>query len=100
MKIRSVGVIGSGIMGTGIAAHLANAGIPVLLLDLAAGDGKQRDALARAAVERALKARPAAFFTPRAARLISTGTIEDDLPRLAGVDWIVEAIVERLDAKR
>jgi 3-hydroxyacyl-CoA dehydrogenase len=94
-------VIGSGIMGSGIAAHLANAGIPSLLLDLASDDpGAPRDALARRAIEQALKARPAAFFTPRAARLVTPGTIEDDLPKLAEVDWVVEAAVERLDVKR
>jgi 3-hydroxyacyl-CoA dehydrogenase len=101
MDIRSVAVIGSGIMGMGIAAHLANAGIPSILLDLAQdGPGKPRDAPARAAVERALAGKPAAFYTPRAARLITTGTIEDDLPKLAGVDWIIEAVVERLEVKR
>jgi 3-hydroxyacyl-CoA dehydrogenase len=101
MEIRKVGVIGSGIMGAGIAAHLANAGIPSLLLDLAQDTpGQPRDALARSGIERALKARPAAFYTPRAAKLVTTGTIEDDLATLAGVDWIVEAVVERLDVKR
>ena len=85
MEIRSVGVIGSGIMGMGIAAHLANAGIPVLVLDLAQdAPGTARDALARAADRTRLAAKPAVFYSPRAARLISTGTIEDDLPRLAG----------------
>ncbi|MDB5058418.1 MAG: 3-hydroxyacyl-CoA dehydrogenase/enoyl-CoA hydratase family protein, partial [Chloroflexi bacterium] len=101
MEIRKVGVIGSGIMGAGIAAHLANAGIPSLLLDLAQdAPGQPRDILARTGIERALKARPAAFYTPRAAKLVTTGTIEDDLDKLAGVDWIVEVVVERLDVKR
>jgi 3-hydroxyacyl-CoA dehydrogenase len=100
MTIHRAAVLGSGIMGMGIAAHLANAGIPSLLLDIAAGDGKPRDALARGAIDRALKARPAPFFTPRAAALITPGVIEDDLPKLAGTDWLVEAVVERLDVKR
>lgn len=90
--IRSAAVLGAGTMGAQIAAHLANAGVPTLLLDLT--EQAAKDGLKRAA---ALKPDP--FFTRGAARLIRTGGL-DDLSGLAGVDWILEAVVERLDIKR
>src|SRR5689334_6447953 len=80
-------------MGAQIAAHLANAGIPVLLLDLTAAAA--RDGLSRA---RSLKPDP--FFVPEAASLIETGGFDADLPRLAQADFIIEAVVEQLDVKR
>ncbi len=89
----SVAVLGAGTMGAQIAAHVANAGIPVLLLDLTAAAA--RDGLARA---RRLKPDP--FFTANTLQLIRTGGFDTDLPRLASCDWIVEAIVERLDVKQ
>ena len=98
--IERVAVIGSGVMGGGIAAHLANAGANVLLLDVAASDGPDRSAVARAAVERLSKSRPPAFMHRRATRRIDVGNIEDDLARAGEADWIVEAVVERLDVKR
>ncbi len=98
--IERVAVIGSGVMGGGIAAHLANAGAGVLLLDVAAKDGSDRSAIARAAVDRLAKSRPPAFMHRRAARRIDAGNLDDDLPRVAEADWIVEAVVERLDVKR
>src|SRR3954453_22333968 len=91
--IRSVGVLGAGTMGAQIAAHFANAGIPVVLLDLTADAA--RDGLKRA---RSLKPDP--FFTPDTAGLITTGSFGADLSRLSGVDWIMEAVVEILDVKR
>ncbi|MBK8248979.1 MAG: 3-hydroxyacyl-CoA dehydrogenase/enoyl-CoA hydratase family protein [Gemmatimonadetes bacterium] len=94
MRINKVGVIGAGAMGTGIATLCASAGVPVVLLDVPAADG-DRSALARAAVARALKARPAPLMDPAAARLISVGNTEDDLGQLADCDWIVEAIIEQ-----
>jgi 3-hydroxyacyl-CoA dehydrogenase len=97
MEIRSAAVIGSGVMGGGIAAHIANAGIPVLLLDIvpeSAKGGADRSVVARTAIERMLKTDPAPFMTPKAARLVTPGNVEDDLPRLAEVDWIVEAVLE------
>jgi 3-hydroxyacyl-CoA dehydrogenase len=98
MEIKSAAVIGSGVMGSGIAAHIANAGIPVLLLDVVpdavkAGGG-DRSAVARAAIDRMLKADPAPFMHKRNARLVTPGNVEDDLGLLAEVDWIVEAVVE------
>ncbi len=98
--VSKVAVLGAGVMGAAIAAHLANAGIPSLLLDIVPPDaGKDRDKVARAGLEKALKARPAAFYSKRAASLITVGNIEDDLEDLADVDWIIEAVVERLDIK-
>jgi 3-hydroxyacyl-CoA dehydrogenase len=88
-------------MGAAIAAHLANVGLPCLLLDIVPPDaGQDRNKVARAGLERALKARPAAFYSPRQARLITIGNIEDDLPRLAEATWIIEAVSERLDIKQ
>ncbi len=99
-QIRKAAVLGAGVMGAAIAAHLANVGIPSLLLDIVPPDvGKDRDRIARMGLERALKARPAAFYSKRGAKLITVGNIEDDLEELADVDWIVEAVVERLDIK-
>ena len=98
--IERIAVIGSGVMGGGIAAHLANAGAGVLLLDVAAKEGSDRSAVARAAVDRLAKSRPPAFMHRRAARRIDAGNLDDDLPRVAEADWIVEAVVERLDVKR
>ncbi len=98
--IERVAVIGSGVMGGGIAAQLANAGASVLLLDVAAKEGPDRSAVARAALERLVKSRPPAFMHRGAARRIETGNIDDDLARAGEADWIVEAVVERLDVKR
>ena len=91
--IRRVGVIGAGVMGAGIAAHVANAGVPVVLLDVVPG------AAARA-VETMLKADPAPFMHRRNARLVEAGDLDADIGKLADCDWIVEAITERPDAKR
>ena len=98
--IERVAVIGSGVMGGGIAAQLANAGASVLLLDVGAEDGPDRSAVARAAVQRLSKSRPPAFMHRGAVRRIDTGNIDDDLARAGEADWIVEAVVERLDVKR
>ena len=93
MQIKRAAVIGSGVMGSGIAAHFANAGIPVVLLDIASKEG-DRSAIAKGAVQKLLKADPAPFMHPKNARLVTPGNLEDDLHLLADVDWIVEAIVE------
>lgn len=98
--IRKVCVIGAGVMGAGIAAQVANAGIPVLLLDVAAKEGADRDAVAKGAVAKMLKTDPAPFMSKRAAKLVETGNIDDHLDRVAECDWVVEAIVERLDIKQ
>ena len=101
MEIRKVAVIGSGVMGSGIAAHVANAGIPVVLLDIPPADADApRNAIADGALQRMLKTEPAPFMHPRNARLVSTGNLEDDLGLLADCDWIIEAVIERLDIKQ
>ncbi|MEE8549310.1 MAG: 3-hydroxyacyl-CoA dehydrogenase family protein, partial [Alphaproteobacteria bacterium] len=99
-EIRKAAVIGAGVMGAGIAAHIANAGVPVVLLDIAAEDDKNRSAIAEGAVERMLKADPAPFMHKRNAGRVTTGNIEDDIGLLADCDWIVEAIIERAEPKR
>ena len=98
--IKKVCVIGAGTMGAGIAAHIANAGVPVLLLDIVAPHAIDRSAIAKGAVAKMLKASPAPFMSSAAARLVATGNIEDDLARVAECDWVVEAVVERLEVKR
>jgi 3-hydroxyacyl-CoA dehydrogenase len=98
-SIKKVCVIGAGTMGAGIAAQVANAGVPVLLLDIVPKEGSDRSAIAKGAVARMLKTDPAPFMSTSAAKLVETGNIEDDLAKVAECDWIVEAIVERIDLK-
>jgi 3-hydroxyacyl-CoA dehydrogenase len=98
--INKVAVIGAGVMGAGIAAQVANAGVPVLLLDIVPKTGDNRNAIAEGAVAKMLKADPAPFMSKAAAKLVTPGNIEDDLDKLADCDWIVEAVVERLDIKQ
>ncbi|HUH01384.1 MAG TPA: 3-hydroxyacyl-CoA dehydrogenase family protein, partial [Kofleriaceae bacterium] len=106
--IRRVAVLGAGVMGSGIAAHCANAGIPVLLLDIvppnldekARQSRAARNQFADGALAKMLKARPAPFFHPSNARLITTGNFDDDLDQVADYDLVIEAIIERLDIKR
>src|SRR5690242_93107 len=99
-NIQKVAVLGAGTMGSRIAAHLANAGIQCLLLDIVAPGEGPRNRVAEMGLEGARKSKPAAFFEPVLARLITTGNFEDDLSRLASVDWIIEAVVEDLEIKR
>ncbi|WCT76987.1 3-hydroxyacyl-CoA dehydrogenase/enoyl-CoA hydratase family protein [Novosphingobium humi] len=91
-------VIGAGTMGAGIAAQAANAGVPVLLLDIVR-DPADRNAVAAGAIERLKKAEPAAFMSKAAAKLVEAGNIEDDLGRVAECDWVIEAIVEKIELK-
>ncbi|MBX3166130.1 MAG: enoyl-CoA hydratase/isomerase family protein [Candidatus Eremiobacteraeota bacterium] len=98
-NIRRAAVIGSGTMGASIAAHLASAGIPTLLLDIPSPDGP-RSGIAQKGLERVLKSRPPAFLRPEAAKLITVGNTEDDLEKLKDVDWVIEAIVENLKIKQ
>ncbi|GAC1513660.1 MAG: 3-hydroxyacyl-CoA dehydrogenase/enoyl-CoA hydratase family protein [Terriglobales bacterium] len=97
--IRRVAILGAGTMGARIAAHFANAGVPSYLLDIASS-GSERNKIAATGLESAKKSKPAAFFDSSLSRLITIGNFEDDLPRLAEVNWIIEAIVENLDIKR
>ncbi|MFS8038009.1 3-hydroxyacyl-CoA dehydrogenase NAD-binding domain-containing protein [Xanthobacter sp. AM11] len=99
-EIRKVAVIGAGVMGAGIAAHVANAGVEVLLLDIVPEGAENRNIIAQTAVEKLLKADPAPFMSKAAAKLVRPGNIEDNLSDLASCDWIVEAVIERLDIKQ
>lgn len=94
MNIKKIAVIGAGVMGSGIAAHIANAGIPVYLLDIVAKGKDSRNAIAEGAIAKMLKTQPAPFMHPKNARLIIAGNIEDDLQRISEVDWVIEAIIE------
>ncbi len=98
--IKQVAVIGAGVMGAGIAAHIANSGTPVLLLDIVPDGAKNRNAVAEGAVAKMLKTDPAPFMSKRVAKLITCGNIEDDLDKIATCDWIIEAVIERLDIKQ
>jgi 3-hydroxyacyl-CoA dehydrogenase len=100
MTIQGAAVIGAGVMGSGIAAQIANAGVPVLLLDIVPAGAADRNALATGALARMAKADPAPFMSRQAAKLVTPGNLEDDLERLGEVDWIVEAVVEKLEVKR
>src|SRR5271154_4591392 len=113
-KIERVAVLGAGTMGARIAAHLANAGIPCFLLDIVpaelSADEKRkgltlenpavRNRIVLAGIDAAKKSRPAAFFTPEAARLVTPGNLEDNLAWCGQVDWIIEAVAENLEIKR
>ncbi|NPA15435.1 MAG: 3-hydroxyacyl-CoA dehydrogenase [Deferribacteres bacterium] len=98
-KVKKAAVLGAGVMGAAIAAHFANVGIPTVLLDIPAKEG-DRNAIARAGLERALKARPPAFYLKEFAELIEIGNFEDDMNKISDCDLIIEAVVERLDIKR
>ncbi len=113
-QIHRAVVIGSGTMGAALAAHLANAGVPVKLLDivpdkltpdeekqgLSLNDERVRNRIVREGYERALKSRPASYFSSEQAELVSIGNLEDDLDTVAEADWVIEAIVENLEIKR
>jgi len=112
--IRSIAVLGSGVMGSRIAAHFAGTGVQVLLLDIAPKElsaaeiakGAKleskavRNRIVNEAYNAMLKSKPAAVFGPDVAKRISTGNFEDDMPRIAGVDWIIEVVIENLKIKQ
>ncbi len=100
MTIKKAAVIGAGIMGSGIAAQIANAGVPVVLLDIVPKGATNRNAIAEGAVAKLLKSDPAAFMHPKNARLVTTGNLEDDIALLKDCDWIVEAVLEDPGIKR
>ena len=98
-KIKRVAVLGSGVMGSRIACHLAQTGSEVLLLDLATQDGP-KNGIAAGHLKTALKSNPSPIYSKRYAKRIETGNFDDDLERLGECDWIIEVIVERLDIKQ
>jgi len=98
-RIKKVAVLGSGVMGSRIACHLAQTGSEVLLLDLPSEKGA-RDAVAAGHLKAALKSNPSPIYSKRFTNRIETGNFDDDLPKIAGCDWIIEVIVERLDIKQ
>jgi 3-hydroxyacyl-CoA dehydrogenase len=101
ISVKKAAVLGAGTMGAQIAAHLANAHIPTLLLDIVPrDDADDRNKIARAGFEAAKKAKPAAFFTSKLTSLVTVGNFEDDLAKLKDCDLIVEAVVENLEIKR
>ena len=107
-RIDKVGVVGAGTMGGGIAAHLANIGIPVVLLDIVtpglsaeeADDPRARNRLVNSLYQRMVKAKPANLARPDRGELITVGNTEDDFHLLADCDWVVEVIIERLEPKQ
>jgi 3-hydroxyacyl-CoA dehydrogenase len=105
-RIEKAVVLGAGTMGSRIAAHLANAGLPCILLDIVPPDLKpgapagDRNKIVRAGLDAAKKSKPAAFFVPALAEKVSIGNFEDDLARCAEADWIIEVVAENLEIKR
>jgi 3-hydroxyacyl-CoA dehydrogenase len=104
--IKKVAVLGSGVMGSRIACHFANIGIPVLLLDITSPDAKPedkklvKDKLVNAALQAAIKSNPSPIYTKDVVKLITTGNFDDDLSKINQCDWILEVVVERLDIKK
>jgi 3-hydroxyacyl-CoA dehydrogenase len=98
--IKKIAVLGSGVMGSGIAAHIANAGIPVVLLDIVPKNADSRNALTEKAIEKQLSAKPPGFVHKNKARLVTCGNLEDDLNELKDCDWIIEAVLEKLEVKQ
>jgi len=99
MMIERIAVIGAGTMGAAIAGQIANAGLEVLLLDLP-GEGEAANAVTESAVARLLESEPPALLHKGVAERIRVGNIRDDFDSLKDMDWVVEAIVERLDIKQ
>jgi 3-hydroxyacyl-CoA dehydrogenase len=100
LLVRRAAVLGAGTMGSRIAAHLANAGIPALLLDMVPEGGGSRNRLAEGALANLLKAKPAAFYDPALSSMVTPGNFEDDLEKLKQCDWVIEAVAENLEIKR
>ena len=98
-NIKRVAVLGSGVMGSAIACHVAQCGAEVLLLDLPSEEGP-RDAIAAGHLKKSLKGKPSPIYSKRFAKRIQTGNFEDDLHKIAECDWVLEVVVERLDIKQ
>ena len=100
LLVRRAAVLGAGTMGSRIAAHLANAGIPSLLLDMVREGDDRRNRLAESALANLGKSKPAAFYDTSLASMITAGNFEDDLAKLKDCDWVIEAVAENLEIKR
>ena len=103
--IKKVAVLGSGVMGSRIACHFANIGVQVLLLDIVPDgapqdDKKAKNKIVNDALDFALKSNPSPIYLKSFSRRISTGNFEDDMPKIAECDWVIEVVVERLDIKQ
>jgi 3-hydroxyacyl-CoA dehydrogenase len=103
--IKKVAILGSGVMGSRIACHFANIGVQVLLLDIVPkdatpGDKKARNKIVNDALDFALKSNPSPIYLKSFARRITTGNFDDDMPKIAECDWVIEVVVERLDIKQ
>ena len=105
-NIKKVAVLGSGIMGSGIACHLANVGIEVILLDMVPADLEssensiERNKLVNSALKKAIKSKPAPLYSKSKLKNITTGNFSDDINKISNCDWIIEVVVERLDIKK
>jgi len=107
-RIKKVAVLGSGVMGSGIACHFANIGLDVLLLDIvpfSLSDEEKKDPVKRnsqvnGALAAAIKSKPAPLFKKDFASHITTGNFDDDFEKIADADWIIEVVIERLDIKK
>ncbi|HSM63486.1 MAG TPA: 3-hydroxyacyl-CoA dehydrogenase NAD-binding domain-containing protein, partial [Gillisia sp.] len=113
-RIKKVAIVGSGIMGSGIACHFANIGVEVLLLDIVPSeltdkekskgltleDKAVRNRLVNDSLQTALKSKPSPIYSQSFASRIHTGNISDDIAKVSEVDWIIEVVVERLDIKK
>ena len=103
-RLKKVAVLGSGVMGSGIACHLANVGMDVLLLDLVPTDAKSdkasRNALVNTALQNAIKSKPAPLYDKAFSKRIKTCNFEDDFKKIGEADWIIEVVIERLDIKK
>src|SRR5690606_117803 len=97
--IKKVAVIGSGVMGSAIAAHIANSGTPVILMDIVPEGAKSRNQLAENAIARLLDTNPAPFTHKSKAKLVTPANLEDHLGLLKEVDWIIEAVLEKIEIK-
>jgi 3-hydroxyacyl-CoA dehydrogenase len=100
MNINKVAVIGAGVMGAGIAAHISNTGTSVYLLDIVPENSGNRNIIAETAIKHLLKSSPPAFMDKKNARLITPGNIEDNLDWLTDADWVIEAVIEDPDIKQ
>jgi len=103
-RLKKVAVLGSGVMGSGIACHLANVGMEVLMLDIvpkeAGNDKTSRNLMVNTALQTAIKSKPAPLYDKTFASRIKTGNFEDDFEKIGDADWIIEVVVERLDIKK